>query len=170
MARKELDYVVAAEGRDKGKTFHLKEMSVIQAERWATRALQAAARAGVHIDDGMLAMGMQGVAIVGIKGLMVASSADTDPLMDEMLTCISVKPDPRNPQIIRPLFDDDIEELATLVTLRMEVIKLHTGFSMSVEDSKSTSETLKNTTSSNTPTSPAPSDQRFRRKQRAGGN
>lgn len=167
MARKEIDYVVTSEGRDKGKTFHLKEMSVLQAERWATRALQAAVRGGANIDDNVLSMGMQGVAVIGVKGLMVANSADTESLMDEMLSCITVKPDPRNPNLTRPLFEDDIEELVTIVTLRMEIIKLHTGFFMSAEGSKSTSGTPQTSTSLNTQTSAAPSDPRFRRKQQA---
>ena len=67
-----------------------------------------------------------------------------EPLMDEMFRCIQIQPDPRKPEVVRPLIDngtegDDIEEVATRLRLRSEVINLHTGFSMSDALSKLTS-------------------------------
>jgi hypothetical protein len=38
-------------------------------------------------------------------------------------------PDPSKPQLVRKLFDEDIEEVMTLVKLRAEVFKLHVDFS-----------------------------------------
>ncbi len=45
MARKTKDLVIA-DGRDKGKTFVITEMSVIDADNWANRALLAMLRGG----------------------------------------------------------------------------------------------------------------------------
>jgi len=72
--------------------------------------------------------------------------------------CITIKPDPRNPAITRPLLDDDIEEVKTLLELRMEVLKLHTDFFDSVSPSTSEPEiSPRPQASPNTSTSPAQS-------------
>ena len=126
--RKELDYTVPDEGRDKGKVFHLTEMSPVRSEKWALRALRAAAKGGANIGEDILTMGVQGVVVTGITSLFSADFEDIEPLLDEMMACITFKPDPRNPQITRPLIEDDIEEVQTLLKLRMEVLKLHTDF------------------------------------------
>src|SRR5690242_21778037 len=47
--RKTLRYTVAEEGRDKGKTYLLTEMSASQAEMWAARAFLAMANNGIEI-------------------------------------------------------------------------------------------------------------------------
>lgn len=162
-SRREIDFTVTDEGRDQGKVFHITEMSALQAERWAVKALQAAARGGVDIDDSAISSGMQAVAVLGIKALMSANYSDIEPLMAEMLRCVTVKPDPRNPSLTRPLIEDDIEEVRTLLTLRMEVINIHLNFSTPVGSSNSTSATSpRPTDSSNTPMSRAPSEQQFR--------
>jgi hypothetical protein len=59
---------------------------------------------------------------------------DIAPLMEEMFQCVTVQPDARHPNVIRPLIDfgtdgDDIEEIATRLRLRAEVFNLHAGFS-----------------------------------------
>jgi hypothetical protein len=50
--------------------------------------------------------------------------------MDEMFRCIAFLPDPRRPELARPLLEDDIEEVATRIALRQEVLDLHLGFSL----------------------------------------
>ena len=136
MARNELDYVVPDEGRDKGKVFHLTEMSATQAEKWATRALLAVAASGVDIGSA-IGSGMLGVAQAGIQSLAKIRPADAEPLLDELMTCIRFKPDPRNPGVIRALIEDDIEEVATRVKLKIEVVKLHVNFSQNADPSTS---------------------------------
>ncbi|TIS32645.1 MAG: hypothetical protein E5X11_23770, partial [Mesorhizobium sp.] len=126
--RKEIDVTIADDGRDQGKTFHIREMPATRAEKWAMRALLAVARSGVELPDDFAGMGMQGIAIVGIRAITKIAFEDAEPLLDEMMECVTIKPDPRNPAIQRPLIEGDVEEIATLIQLRQEVINLHVGF------------------------------------------
>lgn len=128
MSRKELRYTVQAEGRDKGKVFQLMEMPAAQAEKWAIRALLALGRAGVDIPESALLEGMGAMARVGLGALLRVDFRDTEPLLDEMMACVSIIPDASRPEIARSLIADDIEEVATRVRLRREVFRLHTGF------------------------------------------
>lgn len=127
--RKEIDIKIDDEGRDKGRVYHLREMSAAQAEEWATRALLAMGRSGVEIPDDVRGAGLAGVAIMGLQSIMKADFHDVKPLLDEMMTCITFKPDPRNPGFTRELLDDDIEEVSTRLKLRGEVFRLHVDFS-----------------------------------------
>lgn len=131
MGRKTTEVHITDEGRDKDKVYVLTEMSASQAERWAMRAFLALARGGVDIPENIADAGMAGVAMVGLKALGGMSDADALALMDEMFTCVQIKPDPVGaPGLVRKLVENDIEEIATRVRLRMEVFTLHTGFSM----------------------------------------
>ena len=125
--RKVMDYMVEAEGRDKGKVFQLTEMSAAQAERWALRAFQALARAGVDLGV-VMGGGMQGLASAGLRAFAFLPFHEADPLLSEMFACVKIKPDAAHRNVVRDLVDDDIEEISTRLTLRAEVMKLHTDF------------------------------------------
>jgi hypothetical protein len=127
--RKTTNITIQAEGRDKGKVFVLTEKSAIEADKWGIRAMLALSKSGVPIPPEFTEMGIIGVLAVGIHRLAGVSFADLEPLLDEMLTCVQVMPTPERPDVIRALMPDDIEEVKTLSTLRMEVFRLHTGFS-----------------------------------------
>lgn len=161
--RKEIDITITDDGRDLGKVFHIKEMSASQAEKWAMRALMIAARSGVDVGEA-LGAGMKGIAILGVTSLMTMNFFEAEPLLDEMMTCVRIKPDPKNRHVIRDLIDDDIEEILTRIKLRREVLNLHVDFSTAGALLKSTSETtVPAQPSSTTPTSQAPSVQFSRR-------
>lgn len=118
-------------GRDNGKLFFITEMPALKAEKWAARAFLALAGSGVNLPENAENAGMAGIAVVGLQALQNARFAEVEPLMDEMLGCIEIVPDPNNQAYKRALIgDDDIEELSTLALLRMEVFELHTGFSI----------------------------------------
>lgn len=161
MARKEIDITIS-EGtpetnRDFNKTYHIREMPASQGEKWATRVLMIAAKSGVDIGDAE-GLGMAGIAMLGVQAVMKANFEEIEPLLDEMMQCLSFKPDRNNPNVVRPLIEDDIEEIKTRFELRREVLKLHVGFSQ--QDSGSTqtgSPPQEAPTSSNTPTFPEPS-------------
>lgn len=121
---------IAAEGRDKGKTFHITEMSALQAERWATRVLFAMAKGGAEIPEGIADAGMAGLIYIGLNACLKMNYEDAEPLLNEMLTCVKIIPDPAKPLIMRSDIEGDIEEVATLITLRSEIFYLHTGFSL----------------------------------------
>lgn len=106
-------------------------MSAAKAERWATRALLAVARSGVDMPDGAAEAGMATLAVIGLRALSFISFEEAEPLLDEMMECVQIIPDPeKNPNFVRQLVEDDIEEVSTRLYLRAEVFELHTGFSM----------------------------------------
>jgi hypothetical protein len=122
--------------RDAGKHFLLTEMSAAHAEKWAARALLAIAQSGAEIPPEVLAMGVPAVLAMGVRSLMTMAFADAEPLLDEMMGCVQVVPDPKRPDIMRPLDDEDIEEVTTRLLLRSELVELHTGFSIAAVLSK----------------------------------
>lgn len=157
MARKTRTVTITDPGRDHGKVFLLTEMPARRAEKWAARALLALAKSGVDMPDDIRAGGMAGIAILGLRALGSMDFADAEPLLDEMMKCVQIMPDPARPDIIRELVDhgtdgDDIEEVATRLHLRAEVYTLHVGFSMPGAQSTPGS-TTPGSTSSSTPTS-----------------
>lgn len=136
MARKEITVIIDKPGRDLGKNFVLKEMSAMAAEKWAARALIALSRGGVDVPEDIAAAGLAGLAAFGLHAIAGVKFADAEPLMDEMMHCITIIPDPTRPMVRRALIEDDIEELSTLMRLRSEVVELHTNFSMAAALSK----------------------------------
>jgi hypothetical protein len=133
MGRHTRTVVITEEGRDKGKTFLLKEMPALKAEKWATKLFLALSRSGVEIPDEIASAGLAGVAALGFRMLGWVSFADAEPLLDEMFSCVSIIPDPRNPALVRPLIDiggdgDDIEEVSTRLRLRADIFNLHASF------------------------------------------
>lgn len=129
MALKE-EIVFATDGRDKGKTFVINEMPCRKVEKWAARALLALARGGVDLDIDPMAAGMADLASLAIRSIPKLDFELAEPLLDEMMACVDIRPDPKNPQVQRQIVENDIDEVATLLKLRMAWIKLHTGFSM----------------------------------------
>lgn len=130
MARRDVLITIDADGRDKGRVYKITEMSASQAEMWAARLLLAMAKSGVDLPSDIASAGMAGVAAAGVRALAGIDYADAKPLLDEMMGCVSYVPEPSVPSRVRGLIEDDIEEVATRVRLRMEVFKLHTGFSL----------------------------------------
>lgn len=130
--RKELTFT-ADKGRDKGKVFLITEMPADRAERWAMRAFFAMAQNGIELPAGMDSAGMAGLARDGLRLICQIPFDVAEHLLEEMFECISIKPDRKNPQLVRPLVADDIEEVATRLKLRMEIFKLHVDFSSADE-------------------------------------
>lgn len=128
MARKVLKLKIADDGRDLGKTFVITEMAARKGHQWATRALFAVMNGGVEIPESILSSGFAGIAAVGIKALGRVPAAVAEPLLDELLLCVAIMPDPARPEVTRALIDDDIEEVATIFKLQKEVLGLHMDF------------------------------------------
>ena len=130
--RKTADVTITAEGRDAGKVFRLTEMPAARAEKWAMRAFLGMARAGIEIPDNIANAGLAGIATIGLKAVGSMSFSDAELLLDEMFACIQAVPDPQNAARVRPLVENDIEEVATRLRLRKEVFDLHVSFSQLV--------------------------------------
>jgi hypothetical protein len=130
MARKTKVVVITGDedNRDLHKRFLLTEMPASQAEKWAMRAFLALTRSGLEIPANIKEAGFAGLAIMGLQALSQISFQEAEPLMDEMFSCVQVMPDARNPQVVRPLLESDIEEVTTRIHLRQEVLQLHVSF------------------------------------------
>lgn len=143
MGRKDLRVTITAGGRDRGKVFVLQEMPADQAERWFYRFVLALANAGAKVPEELLFAGAAGFAemlptlrnslVVGMRALQGLDYKSVEPLLDEMVSFIKYQP-PGNPappmQDLFPAANCQIEEVATWVKLRFELIQLHVGFSL----------------------------------------
>lgn len=121
--------VPISEGRDKGKTFVVKEMSAWDAERWGYRLILALGRAGVDVEQ-FAGQGMAGIAAAGIMAIPALDYRDAAPLLDEMETTFFIQ----EPGVTRPIVrnpdgeGDDVEEVSTCLELRRAFLELHTRF------------------------------------------
>lgn len=141
MARRTKTVTITADGRDKGKMFFLTEMPPRQGEKWAIRAGLALAHSGrMDISDEdkelLTGGGLPAIAALGMRAFAALDFAEAEPLMDEMFDCVTFVPDPSKidqmtqQAIVRPVREDDIEEISTILNLRNEVVELHLGFSI----------------------------------------
>jgi hypothetical protein len=144
VARKSVRVPITASGRDAGKVFVLHEMPADQAEWWFYRFVMALANAGAKIPEEVLFAGAAGFAemlptlrnslVVGMRALQGLTAPDVEPLLKEMLPCIKFQPPGSSPappeQEIFPGINSQIEEVATWLKLRFELIQLHVGFSL----------------------------------------
>lgn len=135
---------ITTEGRDRGKHFLLTEKDAIGTEKWAMRALLAMGRNGIEVPDDVLTSGAVGILGAGLASIAKLPFDEAEPLLDEMLTCIAIVPDPSKRDAMNPdrpitrgliidesVGDADIQEVSTLLYLRKEVAELHLGFSLS---------------------------------------
>ena len=130
MARKTKDLVIA-DGRDKGKTFVITEMSVIDADNWANRALLAMLRGGVDVGNLNFSNintsgGMLELARVVIAGLGIMQEQIATDLLNELLDCARIVPSGGTPRDIH--LDSDIESIKTLWQIRKEALMIHIDF------------------------------------------
>src|SRR5487761_2056873 len=125
--RKELDFV-ADFGRDDSKVFRLTEMSAVRAEKWCLRAFFTLLNAGVDVPEDLSKQGIPGLMAMGIEAFTRVPYESVVPLWDELMTCVKYIPTPSQPNLTRPLVDEDIEEVQTLLKLRKAVYDLHTEF------------------------------------------
>ena len=135
MARRTKIFTVVSEdpeNRDKGKNFLLTEMSAVQAEKWAARALLALLKSGIELPENAASAGLAGVAAVGIKAFGAIPWDLAEPLLDEMMSCVRFIPPAKNvePMLLLP---DMIEEVTTLLAIRKELLELHLGFSLAAK-------------------------------------
>jgi hypothetical protein len=127
MARRTANYHVTTPGRDYGKVYLLTEMPAMQAEEWAGRF---AFHVAGDFDLEVLNQGGMAVMTELVHAWAKVPWPEQKELLREMMTQITICPDPNNPSYSRPLVTDDIEEVATRLQLRDAMIELHTGFSV----------------------------------------
>ena len=112
-------------GRDSDRVYRITEMSALKAEKWALRALWGIAGAGVEIPDNISKTPFARLIEIGLTAISNIPFQLAEPLLDEMLTCVSVvMPDGK----ARARIADDFEEPMTILNLRKEVLDLHLSF------------------------------------------
>ncbi len=135
--RKTKTVTIETEGRDKGKSFLIREMSAMRLEEWCTRALIAVFGGNVPADIMQISKTSNAAALaVAMEGMLKGLSWDAvQPLYRELLDCIAFIPDKEskvNPEHVIQLTpgntDNFIEEVPTLYKLRMEVLEVNLGF------------------------------------------
>lgn len=120
--------------RDCGKTFIVTELSAREGELWSSRLLKLVVESGVALPEGIDEQsGSAGVAqltaaqIIGIAPLLVLLQ---DPELDaatwKSITYLHAPGHP--PQAIADGDQCQIEEISTITRLRVEMLKMHTGF------------------------------------------
>jgi hypothetical protein len=131
MARRVETITITAEGRDKGKQFIIREMDSFEAEEWGERMLLALVRGGgPEVSEQTVSMGLAGLATLGVGAVGAVQYDEIKPLLKQMMGCVTI------PAAIASHFErpvngqDDIEEVATILRLRKEVLELHLGFSL----------------------------------------
>jgi hypothetical protein len=125
--------------RDRDKLFVLTEWSAARAEDWGLRMMFALGTGGGQVPLSMAGIGMEGIAILGINTFLQSNAGAAGetlpgrviPLLNELLECVAIIRDHSKPDVVTPLLEDDIEEIATRMWLRGEVLSLHLGFSVS---------------------------------------
>jgi hypothetical protein len=130
MARRRDKVTIEREGRDKGKVFWITEMSATEGEYWAGRMLTLLAAGNTQVPSGFFQMGFEGCAAwIAVHGIGGIDWTVAKPLLDEMMACVTIQPDPTR-NITRALLDDDIEEITTRLALREAWFDTHLGFSV----------------------------------------
>lgn len=129
MARKtKIIRIEDEKSRDNGKAFLITEKSLYDAEFWAMRAIGGMISSGVDIPD-VKETSMEVLLHYGMASLMKIEPSLLKELVDEMLECVQVIPNPYSaPRDTRGLLPGDIEDLSTLLKLRMESILVHVDF------------------------------------------
>lgn len=117
-------------GRDKGKTFVVREMSATKLEKWAARALLALFNGNVPADIARQARGSNAAALAqsALSGLGGVKWELVEPLYDELLSCVSRVPDPGAPDVRVPLSpanaDAHVQDVGTLLRLRVAALEV----------------------------------------------
>lgn len=135
--RKTKVVTIEADNRDKGKSFLITEMGAHQLEQWSAEALIAIFAGNVPADILQISQTSNTAALATameylLKGL---SWQTVRPLYNKLLSCVSFIPEKEsktNPVNVIPLTESNqdtfVEEVPTLLKLRLEALEINLGF------------------------------------------
>ncbi len=130
--RRVKEITIAESGRDHGKTFLITELPAADAEDWFERATRLLVTTGAEVPSNIFQHGPQGFAVMGIgaalAGLARAPWYEVKTLLAEMMACVALRAGPMT--VTGAVMESQIEEIATRLRLREEVLSLHLGFSL----------------------------------------
>ncbi|MGT3224307.1 hypothetical protein [Yersinia enterocolitica] len=130
MARKEIIYIVDAEGRDNGKEFIITEMSAWDADSLAQdifRAMGDSNYTGIPAD--VIAMGCAGLATVGLSVISASSPEVAHTLRDRLMSTVEIAithDGNRNRRQVKGSID--FEEVSTIRKLLDKVFQTNFDF------------------------------------------
>ena len=116
-------------GRDDGKLFKVTELPPMRSYKWVLRAIKMLASSGIELPHGTESLGIAGLAGIDFKEL--ASNIDwneLEPLLDELMVCVTRIPNPDDQTIARPVIASDIEDALTFAKLQQEAFFIHVNF------------------------------------------
>lgn len=128
MALRQISVRVPMQGADHGKVFVITRMPAMEADQWGRHCLQAAIASGADIPGLDEDAGLAGLAAVGLGIFGAMDPQRMDGLIERLMRCVSVQPDPRNTAVRRPLDESDLEEIPTVGWLQKEAFALHVDF------------------------------------------
>lgn len=121
-------------GKDTGKVFEVSQMPVSRLEKWSARALIALFGGDIPLEIKDMSSVSNSAALAAgvLNSLGALDWGKIEPLYDELLSCISVVPDPARPNVTVPLntsnMDAHISEIGTIIKLRGEVLAVNLDF------------------------------------------
>jgi len=121
--------IITLEDRGKSLTFKIREMPATQLEAWTMQAALVLANAGSEIETkgGIESIGKY-ISEHGIAALGNVDYGKAKPLMDEMLACCYRQLDNMEERVTPETADAYVEDMRTLLKLRMEAFKVNFGF------------------------------------------
>lgn len=129
MSRKQVTYTVEDEGRDKGKEFIITEMSAWDAEELSEEIYRAMGHGEFNsLPADVVAMGVAGLATVGVSVLAAAPASVSRPISDRILSTVEIVITNEGKDIARAIKPIDFEEISTIRTLKDKVFELNFGF------------------------------------------
>ncbi|MCK6732997.1 hypothetical protein IB212_15465 [Enterobacter sp. E12] len=130
MARKEISFIVEAEGRDKGKEFLITEMSAWDADTLAQDIFRAMGDSGFsEIPADVIAMGCAGLATVGLSVISASSPDVARQLRDRLMSTVEIiitNEGTRQQRKVNGVID--FEEVSTIRTLLDKVFQVNFDF------------------------------------------
>jgi hypothetical protein len=124
--------------RDADKHFLITEWDADHVESWGIKLALACARSRSDLPQNITGIGWEGVALLGINVFLRGDvdAAEITPIFNELLECVKMVRDPQaydknkgGPVVTDIVSPDDIEEVATRLWLRSEVLRVTLGFS-----------------------------------------
>lgn len=124
-----VEKTITLEDRGKKLTFKIQEMSATQLEDWSLRAVLVLAAAGsdVPIDEGFEGA-VKYLSSHGFAALGAVDYKKAKPLLDEMLGCCYRIVDRVEERVTTDTADAYIEDMTTLLKLRIEAFRINFSF------------------------------------------
>lgn len=129
--RKEINFVIEDENRDKGKEFVITEMSAWDADELAQDIFRAMGDSDFSaIPADVISMGCAGLATVGLSVLSAASPDISRNLRDRLLDTVEIVITHNGSTQTRKVKSIDFEEVSTIRQLMDKVFQVNFNFLM----------------------------------------